>query len=201
MKSRLLSGVIFLTYILGLTTIGLTNPKLASAQPTFNCEWVPMAPTEKCRTRIDACPSGYDTGTSCISYTTEPACIAAGPFPCIAVSIGEPFKPTECPCPRAWTEKFCEENPPLETALGCIPTQPLGFISAFQGVLVGMGGGIAFLMMIIGAAFVLTSQGNPERVKRGKEVFTGGIVGLLFIIFAVFILRLIGYDILGLFGR
>jgi hypothetical protein len=196
MKSRLLSGVIFLTYILGLTTIGLANPKLASAQPTFNCEWVPMAPTEKCRTRIDACPSGYDTGTSCFSYTTETTCRAAGPFPCIAASIGEPFKPQECPCDPRW--ESCD-YPPIRTAIGCIPTQPLEFIGQFRDILIGIGGGIAFLLMIIGSAFILTSQGNPERIKHGKEIFVGALVGLLIMIFSVFILQLIGVDILGLF--
>ena len=66
-------------------------------------------------------------------------------------------------------------------------------------ILLGLGGGIAFLMMIIGAGFVLTSRGNPEAVNRGKEVFTGAIVGLLMMIFSTFLLELIGVDILGLF--
>ncbi len=87
----------------------------------------------------------------------------------------------------------------LRTALGCIPTQPNQFIMAAIRILLGLGGGIAFLLMIVGAAFVLTSQGNPEAINRGKEVFTGAIIGLLMMIFSTFLLELIGVDILGLF--
>ena len=87
----------------------------------------------------------------------------------------------------------------LDTALGCIPTNPSQFLMAAVRILLGLGGGIAFLMMIIGAGFVLTSRGNPEAVNRGKEVFTGAIVGLLMMIFSTFLLELIGVDIFGLF--
>ena len=112
---------------------------------------------------------------------------------------GDFFEPTTCgECPPG-DEAFCAKYPNIETALGCIPTHPVAFVSQFMIILLGVGGGIAFLLMIIGAFFVLTSQGQPERVQRGKEVFTGALVGLLMIIFGTFILELIGVDILGLF--
>jgi Na+-translocating ferredoxin:NAD+ oxidoreductase RnfD subunit len=53
--------------------------------------------------------------------------------------------------------------------------------------------------MIIGSFFILTSQGQPERVKRGKEIFVGAIAGLFVMIAASFLMQLIGVDILGLF--
>ncbi|MCH7951605.1 hypothetical protein IH980_02645 [Patescibacteria group bacterium] len=112
---------------------------------------------------------------------------------------GDYFKPTECPCPKGFTGEFCADNPAIETALGCIPTHPLYFVGSIRDLLIGVGGGIALLLMIIGAFFVLTSQGQPERVQRGKEIFVGALVGLLIMIFAVFLLQLIGVDILGLF--
>lgn len=112
---------------------------------------------------------------------------------------GDYFEPLECPCPSRFTGKFCADNPAIQTALGCIPTHPLYFVGSIRDLFIGVGGGIAFLLMIIGAFFILTSQGQPERVQRGKEIFVGALVGLLFMIFAVFLLRLITADILKLF--
>jgi len=64
----------------------------------------------------------------------------------------------------------------------------------------GLAGGIAFLLIIIGGFQIVMSAGNPEKLNEGKETVTSAIVGLLFIIFAIFLLRLIGVDILGIPG-
>lgn len=64
----------------------------------------------------------------------------------------------------------------------------------------GIGGLIAFILIVIGGLQIILSAGNPDRVKAGKEMITSAIAGLLLIIFAVFILRLIGYDILKIPG-
>jgi hypothetical protein len=41
---------------------------------------------------------------------------------------------------------------------------------------------------------------NAEQVKKGKELFTGAITGLLFIIFSVTLLKIIAGDIIQLPG-
>jgi len=64
----------------------------------------------------------------------------------------------------------------------------------------GIGGVIAFILIVIGGFQIILSAGNPERVKAGKEMITSAIAGLLLIIFAVFILKLIGVDILKIPG-
>lgn len=108
--------------------------------------------------------------------------------------------PEECPCdPEEFSEEFCTENPALMTALGCVPTHPLYFIAYWRETFIALGGGIALLFMIVGALFVLTSQGNPEKVKRGKEIFIGGLTGLVVMIFTAFVLNFITVDILNLF--
>lgn len=64
----------------------------------------------------------------------------------------------------------------------------------------GVGGTVAFILIIAGAFQIILSAGSPDRVKAGKEMITSAIAGLLLIIFSVFILRLIGYDILKIPG-
>lgn len=86
------------------------------------------------------------------------------------------------------------------TALGCIPTQPQPLIKALLRFSAGAGGGIALLLMVFGSFRMMTSAGNPESVKKGQDQFSSAIIGLLFIIFSVLLLQIIGVDILNLPG-
>ncbi|MDO8451236.1 MAG: hypothetical protein Q7S76_00005, partial [bacterium] len=86
------------------------------------------------------------------------------------------------------------------SALGCIPADPQGFVKAVLGLGISTAGGIAFLLILFGAFQILTSSGNPERMNAGRELVTAAISGLLLIIFSVFLLRLIGFTILGIPG-
>lgn len=86
------------------------------------------------------------------------------------------------------------------TAIGCIPTSPDGFIKKFLGFAVGIAGGIAFLLILVSGFQILTSAGNPEKMTAGKELLSAAISGLILIIFSIFLLRLIGFTILGIPG-
>ena len=90
------------------------------------------------------------------------------------------------------------EQQGIQTALGCIPTSTAPFVNYVLKRAVSIGGGIAFILMLVGAFVLITSAGNPESVKKGKDIITSAIVGLLFIIFAIFLLKFIGVDILKL---
>jgi len=97
----------------------------------------------------------------------------------------------------------CPPCPPNEvcTALGCIPfNPPINFVAWILARAIGIGGGITFLLIIFGAIKVLTSAGNPENVKAGQEMITSALMGLLFIIFSLFLLELIGVKILNIPG-
>lgn len=91
-----------------------------------------------------------------------------------------------------------KENPGIRTAIGCIHTSPVGFIKDFLKFIIGIAGGLAFLMMLLGAFQMLTSAGNPDTLAAGKDRLTSAIIGLLFVIFSVLLLQIIGVDILGL---
>jgi hypothetical protein len=86
------------------------------------------------------------------------------------------------------------------TALGCIPVEGSGFTNWIVKFSIGIGGGIAFLLMLFGAFQIILSGGNPDRIKAGREMITAAIGGLLLIIFSVLILRIIGVDLLAIPG-
>ncbi len=94
-------------------------------------------------------------------------------------------------------------SPGFQTAIGCIRTSPAELVKDFMTFIISLAGGMAFLMMLLGAFGMLTSAGNPESLAAGKDRFTNAIIGLLFVIFAVLLLQIIGFDILKLpgFGR
>lgn len=95
-------------------------------------------------------------------------------------------------------------GPGIDTALGCISTSADAtedsFFTSVIKIAVGLGGGLALILMLFGVFIVTTSAGIPDKLKEGKEIITSAISGLIFIILSVFLLRLIGVDILGLPG-
>jgi hypothetical protein len=86
------------------------------------------------------------------------------------------------------------------TVFGCLPIDPAGFSKFILRLALGIGGGAAFLAMLGGSFMVITSAGDPERLKAGKRTITMAVAGLLVILFSLFILRLVGQEILGLPG-
>ena len=86
------------------------------------------------------------------------------------------------------------------TVLGCIPTSPGGFVQTILQTIIGVAGGIAFLAFLFGGFTLLTSKGDVEKIMAGKSMVMSSLVGLLLIIFSIFILRLIGYEILKIPG-
>jgi glucose uptake protein GlcU len=69
-----------------------------------------------------------------------------------------------------------------------------------MGVVLSLVGAIAIILIIISGYRLMVSQGNPENIKNAREQLTAAIVGLLFVIFSLVILQVIGVNILGLPG-
>lgn len=88
----------------------------------------------------------------------------------------------------------------IQTILGCFPTSPQGIIPWILKYAVILGGGIAFLLMLFAGFQIIMSAGDPEKLKNGQQLLGAAISGLLFIIFSVFLLRLIGFTILRIPG-
>lgn len=86
----------------------------------------------------------------------------------------------------------------INTAFGCINVEGTDFITKLLNFGIGIAGGIAMLLIIFGGFQILTSAGNPERLNEGKELVSSALTGLLMIVFSVFLLRVIGIQILGI---
>ncbi len=96
--------------------------------------------------------------------------------------------------------KGCNNDNGVETAIGCVPTEPVALIKGVLTFSTRIAGGLTLLLMIFGAFEMITSAGNPDTLKKGQERFRDAIIGLLFIIFSVLLLQIIGVDILGIPG-
>jgi hypothetical protein len=94
-----------------------------------------------------------------------------------------------------------DNNGGLYTGLGCIPTTFSNFISNFLlGFGISLGGGISLMCIIYSAFMIQTSRGNADKIQHAQEQLTACITGLMLIIFSIFILRVIGVDILRIPG-
>jgi hypothetical protein len=110
------------------------------------------------------------------------------------------FGEQKCECVCTGTKKAEPGAAGVESGLSGGEVRLEEFVRKILTFSLGIGGGIAFLLMLWGGLTIILSAGNPEKVKAGKEIITSAIAGLLLIIFSVFILRLIGYDILRIPG-
>lgn len=188
-----------------LKTVYSTNDDYQIKLGTFNTGTYVVSVTSRC---------GFK-GVSCITSPPRLQCNQptfevkprgsgeGGQIDIGAVQPAKVCKEGDPSCTSAGGEK-CEsediDNPGIKTAIGCIHTQPAALVQDFIKFAIGIGGGLAFLMMLLGAFQMITSAGNPDTLKAGQDRLQSAIIGLLFIIFAVLLLQIIGVDILKLPG-
>jgi hypothetical protein len=88
-----------------------------------------------------------------------------------------------------------------DTAFGKIKVDsPAAILGRIFGILLSISGILALVLIIASGYQMSTSQGNPEKIKEARERLTAAIIGLLFIIFSVSVLQIIGVDILAIPG-
>lgn len=105
--------------------------------------------------------------------------------------------PPKPPCAKPLKNGIC---PSFNTALGPFSTSPEGFVASIFGVLLAAAGGIALFLIIRAGYKIMTSQGKPETIQEGRDQLIAAIVGLLFLIFSLVFLQVIGVDILHIPG-
>lgn len=137
-----------------------------------------------CPGGIPPCPAGYP----------REECPIGGDIYCCP-------DPDACVKERKAAEGFkpvpCLGGDGIESAIGCIPTSATGFSEFFLKWFLGIAGVIAFFLIIVAGFQILTSAGDPEKLQGAKQLLTAAIVGLLFVVFAVVILQIMGLSLLG----
>lgn len=88
----------------------------------------------------------------------------------------------------------------VATEVGCLPKDPVQFITSFYGIGLSLIGGVAVIFIIIGGYTILTSRGNPNQVNVGKSYILYSILGLLLAIFGYVFIEVFLVDILQLPG-
>lgn len=187
------------------TGVARINVGRAQTSPKFIC--LSQSGTIAGSVRFLNCDFKTQRGITVISFTpTDSGAPIEGSIDA-GVPTGTP-RPTSPPPPPPCKVGFDENGKitrdreqivtcsEIETALGNISTDPAGFIRSIFSILLSLAGGIALLIIIVSGYRLMSSQGNPEKVQAAREQLTSAIVGLLFIIFSLSILTIIGVDIL-----
>lgn len=211
MKKILIISALFLLML-------LLRPGSIFAQGSCQCSGPPVGGAECTYIQSDSCGAGYTPECVSGSCGVSPNCT------CILEEDKDCGGEGESCCPygdqcspglTCWANLcgrtspagdkdeipiLCSDGKSIDTAIGCIPIQNTNeFIEFILRWAIGIGGGIAFLLIVFAGFQIMTSAGNPERLKAGQELLTSAIAGLILLIFSVFILRIIGVNILGIF--
>lgn len=179
-----------------------TNTKLTS---TLACDDIagqsPLDSKTMSLTAVAGSPSGlyrYDSSTnSCIPDSAgESKSECEKKITTIAAATATP-PPPFAPCKQRNADGTCEI---FETGVGDIYTDPMQFMRNILTVLLSLSGGIAMLIIIFAGYRYMTAAGDQAKLQGAKEMLTSAVVGLLFMIFSLVLLQVIGVDILHLPG-
>ena len=115
--------------------------------------------------------------------------------------FGGSNEPNSPPPPCSGTRNADGTCAEIATGLGInISTNPNDLVKSVFGIVLSMSGGIAWLLIIVAGYQLMLARGNPEKIQSAKDRLTSAIIGLLFIIFSLVILQIIGVDILAIPG-
>lgn len=97
------------------------------------------------------------------------------------------------------SDPTCNGGAGIATAIGCIRFDSTeNFVGDLLKWAVGIGGGIAFLLIIYAGFMIMTSTGDPKRLQAGQELLVSAIGGLILLVLSIFILNVIGINVLRL---
>ncbi len=91
--------------------------------------------------------------------------------------------------------------PKVKTGIGIdIGTSPREFVKSIFSLILGISGGIALLLIIYSGYMLMVSRAKPEALQAAQDQLIAAVVGLVFIIFSLVVLQVIGVDILKIPG-
>lgn len=203
MRFLLLGGILLLGVAFGFSTVTVSTASAACsnnatcrAQPGNKdyCKDADRSGTcVQCLINSHCGPSQVCKKDKCVKKTAEsgnpntPAETATAP-----VENTKAIDNQQCTTPRGLDG--------AETEIGCIPKDPAGFAAEYYSYGLGMIGGLSIIFIIIGGYIMLTSQGNPLRLRNGKTYIFYAVFGLLLAIFGYVFIEVIAVDILRIPG-
>jgi hypothetical protein len=96
-------------------------------------------------------------------------------------------------------QAFCKDGV-YPTDFGPIPCSPAGFAQSLYGIGLSFIGIVALLFIVYGGYLILTSQGNPEQISRGKSYVTYAIIGAILAIAGYALYQIIVLDVIKIPG-
>lgn len=192
--------IIYLLTLVFVTLLFAFFPRISFAQGNYSCVWNQFQGS--CATSSH-CDAGYHPGSFCLNLGTDEVNCRANQ------TVFRECSPDSTPAPPSGgggsqnisSEILCGDGG-INTAIGCIPFgNRAAMLRFFVTWGIGIGGGIAFLMLVIAGFQFMTSSGDPKKIQASKELVSAAIAGIVMLILSVFILRVIGVNILGVLGN
>ena len=169
--------------------------------------------TTACNSQRETAMSGTDVSGNCTTGQTCLACVGIyenleSDAPVLRDSADEVSVPFElCKRLRSEDKTRCEacvgtdeKNEKMWTAIGCLPTRASELVPALINFVLGIGGLIMVVQIIIAAANIIFANGDSGKIQKAQTSIMNSVIALLFIIFGVTILQIIGQDVLRLPG-
>ncbi len=191
-------------------TTPVANPNPNVGGPTIE---IPTCVKLSCTCAQPGASKSRNCGTSSVNYDCPDGQVCNGSGTNTTCSAAQPTSPppTLGPPPQPPCAQFASDGTgkclSVVTALSLATpgsngtsTDPVAFIEQIFQVLLGVGGGIALLLIMFAGYRLMVSQGKPEAIQQAREQLIAAIVGILFFIFSIVILEAIGVDLLHIPG-
>lgn len=98
------------------------------------------------------------------------------------------------------TAPECQDATEIRTDFGCVPGDPIGFVQEMYGIGFSILAMVVLLHLVIGGYHLMTSQGSPERIQKGRDYIFYSIAGLLLGIFGFVLIQIAARDLLRIPG-
>ncbi len=87
-----------------------------------------------------------------------------------------------------------------QTELGCVSENPVDFTKQLYGIGLGLVGGVGVLFIIYGGYLILSSQGDPSQLQKGKSYILYAILGIILAVSGFAVYQIISVNVLKVPG-
>lgn len=95
----------------------------------------------------------------------------------------------------------CDLRTEIATDFGCFPVgDPSTFTTRLYGIGLGFIGGVALLFIIWGGYLILSSQGDIEKLQKGKSYIVSSIIGVVLAVSGFLFYQVVATDVLKIPG-